>query len=165
MATFNSQIPLDYSPRSFRHLSFASHPHSNCCTSRVSIVSAITLPCLSHLITNRNHRAKSLAFIIRHHPSISLAVDHYPQSRRHVSRVSLLFTITLPYVSRLITVHNNSPVSLWRLWSTGTLPFLCSLTQPYGLLCLICIPRHFVSLNPEACLECSPVTQNMTFRL
>ena len=165
MATFNSQISLDYSQHSFRHLSCASHPHSLCCISRVSLVSAITLPCLSRLIINRHHRAKSLAFIIHNHPAISLAVDHYPQSRYHVSRVSLLSTITLPYVSRLITAHNGSPVPLWRLWSTVTLPCLCSLTQPHGLLCLICMPRRFVSLNPEACLVCSPVTQNMTFRL
>jgi len=96
MATFNSQIPLDYSPHSFSHLSFASHPHSPCYISRVSLVSAITLPCLSRFIINRNHRAKSLAFIIRYHPAISLAVDHYPQSRFHVSRVSLLTAITVP---------------------------------------------------------------------
>jgi hypothetical protein len=49
---------------------------------------------------------------IRNHHAISLAVDHYPQSRCHVSRILLLSTITLPYVSRLITVHNDSPVSL-----------------------------------------------------
>jgi len=87
---------LDYSPHSFRSLSCASHPHSPCCISRVSLVSAITLPCLSRSIINRNHRAKSLAFIIHNHPAISLVVDHYPQSRCHVSRVSLLSTITLP---------------------------------------------------------------------
>jgi len=86
MATFNSQISLDYSPHSFRHLSFASHPHSPC-ISRISLVSAITLPCLSRLIITRNHRAKSLAFVIRNHPAISLAVDHHPQSPCHMSRV------------------------------------------------------------------------------
>jgi len=121
MATFNSQISLDYSPHSFRHHSFATHPHSPC-ISRVSLVSAVALPCLSRLIINRNHRAKSLAFIIRNHPAISLAVDHHQQSRRHVSRFSILYT--MPHVSRLITVH-DSPVSLWRLWSSH-LPCLWS---------------------------------------
>ena len=124
MATFNSQISLEYSPHSFRHLSCASHSHWPCCISRVSLVSAITLPCLSRLIFDGNHRAKSLAFIISSHPALSLAVDHYPQSRFHVSRVSLLTAITvpnryrllsaitLPYLSRLIIIRNHAAMSL-----------------------------------------------------
>jgi hypothetical protein len=141
MATFNSQIYLDYSSHSFRHLSFASHPHSPC-ISRISLVSAITLPCLSRFIITRNHRARSLAFI------------YYPQ-------------IILPYLSRLITIHNHPAICLaynyCPRFSGVTLPCLCNLTQPHGLLCLICMPRHFVSLNAEACLECSPVTHCLPF--
>ena len=124
MATFNSQISLEYSPHSFRHLSCASHSHWPCCISRVSLVSAITLPCLSRLIFDGNHRAKSLAFIISSHPALSLAVDHYPQSRCHVSRVSLLSTITLICLasdycpqqfsgfSMAIIIHSHPAISL-----------------------------------------------------
>jgi hypothetical protein len=98
----------------------------------------------------QNHRLNKKWENLINHAAMSLTFHYYPQSPCHMSRVWLLSTILR---------------CLWRLWSTLTLLCLCSVTQPHGLGCLICMPRNFVSLNPEDCLECSPVTQNMAFRL